>query len=158
MATNFPHGIDSGYTNPTNENHLGDSLVLHSTQHANANDAIYALENKVGIDFSNVNTSLDYILRFLLVTQTQHPNGGYAETSYVNNQFPIISNVIWYTDATKTIKLVELALSYGSIKILPTTETLKLFDGTSLNVVKRTITDTITYNKVFEVSRTRIIS
>lgn len=57
MATNFPTSLDS-LTNPSS----GDSLnsPSHSGQHANANDAIEALQAKVGVNSSAVNTSLDY--------------------------------------------------------------------------------------------------
>lgn len=57
MATNFPTGLDS-LTNPA----AGDTLAnpSHSDQHANANDAIEALEAKVGVNSSAVTTSLDY--------------------------------------------------------------------------------------------------
>lgn len=60
MATNFPTSLDS-LTNPTS----GDSLnsPSHSGQHANANDAIEALQAKVGVDNSAVTTSLDYKVR-----------------------------------------------------------------------------------------------
>lgn len=61
MATNFPSSLDT-LTNPTS----GDSLnsPSHSGQHADANDAIEALQAKVGVDSSAVTTSLDYKLRF----------------------------------------------------------------------------------------------
>jgi hypothetical protein len=57
MTTSFPTGLDA-LTNPT----AGDSLSSpsHSAQHANANDAIEALQAKVGVDGSAVTTSLDY--------------------------------------------------------------------------------------------------
>ena len=57
MATNFPSGLDS-LTNPAS----GDSLASpsHSAQHADANDAIEALQAKVGVNSSAVATSLDY--------------------------------------------------------------------------------------------------
>lgn len=57
MATNFPSSLDS-LTNPQ----AGDTLAnpSHSEQHANANDAIEALEAKVGVNSSAVTTSLDY--------------------------------------------------------------------------------------------------
>jgi hypothetical protein len=57
MATNFPSSLDS-LTNPS----AGDPTTnpSHAAQHANANDAIEALEAKVGIDNSAVTTSLDY--------------------------------------------------------------------------------------------------
>lgn len=57
MATSFPSGLDS-FTNPTAVDTL-DSPP-HDTQHADANDAIEALQAKVGVDSSAVTTSLDY--------------------------------------------------------------------------------------------------
>ena len=57
MATNFPTSLDA-FTNPTAVDTL-DSPP-HDAQHADANDAIEALEAKVGVDGSAVTTSLDY--------------------------------------------------------------------------------------------------
>ena len=59
MATNFPSSLDS-FTNPTAVDTL-DSPP-HDTQHADANDAIEALQAKVGVDGSAVTTSIDYQL------------------------------------------------------------------------------------------------
>jgi hypothetical protein len=61
MATNFPASLDV-LTNPN----PGDALnnPSHSAQHHNSNDAIEALEAKVGVDGSAVTTSIDYKLRF----------------------------------------------------------------------------------------------
>lgn len=57
MATNFPTSLDA-LTNPAS----GDALnnPSHSAQHANANDAIEALQAKVGVDSSAVATSHTY--------------------------------------------------------------------------------------------------
>ena len=57
MATNFPTSLDA-LTNPT----ASDSLTSpsHAGQHADANDAIEALQAKVGVNGSSVATSLDY--------------------------------------------------------------------------------------------------
>lgn len=57
MATNFPTSIDA-LTNPSS----GDTLASpdHASQHANANDAIEALQTKVGVNGSAVTTSLEY--------------------------------------------------------------------------------------------------
>ena len=57
MATNFPASLDS-LTNPTSSDSLNSPS--HSAQHANSNDAIEALQAKVGADSSAVTTSLDY--------------------------------------------------------------------------------------------------
>jgi hypothetical protein len=59
MTTNFPTSLDT-LTNPTSSNKLSDAGVLHTDQHSNANDAIEALQAKVGINGSAVTTSLDY--------------------------------------------------------------------------------------------------
>jgi hypothetical protein len=157
VATSFPTALDS-YINPTGTNHLDDAPVLHSAQHSNINDAVEAIEAKVGIDFSSVTNTLDFITKLLLMTWLQHQDGGYREITYVSGNPPIVSTVIWYTTSAKTIKLVEKIYTYGSIKILPTVVTLKLYDGTIANVLKRTITDTIIYDRVFETSRSRIIT
>ena len=57
MATNFPTSLDS-LTNPTSSDSL--SSPSHSAQHANSNDAIEALQAKVGVDGSADTNSLDF--------------------------------------------------------------------------------------------------
>ena len=57
MATNFPTSLDT-LTNPSATDTL-DSPP-HDEQHADANDAIEALQAKVGVDSSAVATSHDY--------------------------------------------------------------------------------------------------
>ena len=57
MATNFPSSLDS-LTNPTSSDSLASPS--HAAQHANVNDAVEALQAKVGVDSSAVTTSLDY--------------------------------------------------------------------------------------------------
>jgi len=57
MATNFPTSLDS-LSNPNATDKLNNPA--HSTQHASLNDAVEALEAKVGADSSAVVTSLDY--------------------------------------------------------------------------------------------------
>jgi microcystin-dependent protein len=59
MATDFPGSLDS-FTNPTSSDPTNSATVPHAAQHANANDAIEALEAKVGVDSSAVATSHDY--------------------------------------------------------------------------------------------------
>ena len=57
MATNFPTSLDA-LTNPTSASSL--TSPDHAGQHADANDAIEALQAKVGVNSSAVTTSLDY--------------------------------------------------------------------------------------------------
>lgn len=61
MATQFPTALDS-FTNPTETSNMDDAGVLHSDQHANANDAIEALQAKVGITNSTDPASIEYKL------------------------------------------------------------------------------------------------
>lgn len=60
MATSFPSGLDA-LTNPTSADGLNSPD--HAGQHADANDAIEALEAKVGVNSSAVTTSHDYLIK-----------------------------------------------------------------------------------------------
>jgi len=57
LATSFPTGLDA-LTNPTSSDGLNSPD--HAGQHANVNDAVEALEAKVGVNGSAVTSSLDY--------------------------------------------------------------------------------------------------
>lgn len=63
MAINFPTSLDS-LTNPTSTDLMENAVAAldHDVQHSNANDAIEALEAKVGINGSAVTTTHDYKL------------------------------------------------------------------------------------------------
>ena len=60
MATNYPTALDS-LTNPSSSDKLNSPA--HASQHTDENDAIEALQAKVGIDESAVATSQDYKIR-----------------------------------------------------------------------------------------------
>lgn len=62
MATNFPASLDV-LVNPQPNDSVEE--VSHSAQHANANDAIEALESKVGANNSTDPNSLDYKVKTL---------------------------------------------------------------------------------------------
>lgn len=63
LATNFPNSLDT-LANPNSTDSL--SNPSHSQQHINANDAIEALQTKVGIDGSNDTNSIDYKISDIL--------------------------------------------------------------------------------------------
>jgi len=81
MSTNFPVGLDS-LTNPS----AGDPMTnpSHSSQHANANDAIEALEAKVGITSSADTDSLDYKINNIV------------EVMYLHLQ--VLLTTLWYAE------------------------------------------------------------
>ena len=99
MTTNFPTSLDA-LANPTSTDAL--SSPSHSDQHANANDAIEALEAKVGVDGSPVTTSLDY-----LVTQANAiGSSGLASGTY-------------YTTASNTGSTQATVTTTGTVSYLP---------------------------------------
>ena len=57
LATNFPNSLDE-LVNPNSTDSL--SNPSHSQQHINLNDAVEAIQSKVGIDGSEDINSLDY--------------------------------------------------------------------------------------------------
>lgn len=59
MATTFPTTLDN-FTNPSSTDPMNSATVPHATQHANLNDAVEALEAKVGVNGSAVTSSLEY--------------------------------------------------------------------------------------------------
>ncbi len=59
MPTVFPTAIDA-FVNPVANNFLDSLVVPHAAQHSQLNDAVEALEAKVGINGSAVTTSLDF--------------------------------------------------------------------------------------------------
>lgn len=60
MAITYPETLDS-FVNPQSTDSV--AIVSHAKQHSDANDAIEALQSKVGTNNSNVQTSHDYRIR-----------------------------------------------------------------------------------------------
>ena len=69
---------------------------------------------------------------------------------------PFATASIWYTDATKTKKIVEQLVTYNPNRT-PATEQWKAYAVDGVTVLA-TVTDAITYDGVFETSRTRTIA
>lgn len=63
MTISYPTSLDT-FSNPIGTDKVNNAVagLVHSTQHSNANDAIEALEAKVGANSSAVTTSHDYKL------------------------------------------------------------------------------------------------
>ena len=59
MASSFPPSLDA-FTNPSSTDAMDSVSVPHATQHSDLNDAVEALEAKVGADSSAVTSSHDY--------------------------------------------------------------------------------------------------
>lgn len=95
MATNFPTSVDN-FTNPTANDSL--NLPSHSTQHANANDAIEAIETTLfagGINYSGL----------------VHIN----TTSFTTASSVIFNNVFSSSYENYVIKVVHTSTNQGSV-------------------------------------------
>lgn len=92
MAINFPSSLDT-LTNPTSTDLMENATLAldHDQQHSNANDAIEALEAKVGANSSAVTTSHDYKLGE--VTSTDKAVGKTATQTLTNKTLttPVIN-------------------------------------------------------------------
>ena len=104
MATTFPTTLDI-LTNPGS----GDTLNApsHSTQHANSNDAIEALQAKVGVNSSAITTSLDYVVRNL-------PAANITSGTLPSARLAGITSLSLSTGAGAIIKSTEQRLVSGS--------------------------------------------
>jgi hypothetical protein len=117
MATNFPNSLDN-LTNPASTDPT--NAPSHSQQHTNANDAIEALEAKVGINSSANTSSLDYRVRQLEVnpTYTNEMAQDAVATAFaagdqssvtvnyddVNNAFSLVVNQVEAAAYTQVVK------------------------------------------------------
>lgn len=79
-------------------------------------------------------------------------SGAFRET--VGGTFP--TSEIWYEDNTKAEKIVELTITRNGNQT-PATEVWEMYD-TDGSTVLVTVTDTITYSGINEISRTRTIA
>ena len=71
MATNFPNSLDT-LTNPNSTDSL--SNPSHSEQHINLNDAVEAIETKIGANGSNDSSSIQYKISAIQTTLTDIEN------------------------------------------------------------------------------------
>ena len=71
MATNFPNSLDT-LTNPNSTDSL--SNPSHSEQHINLNDAVEAIEAKIGANGSNDSNSIQYKVAAIQTTLTNIEN------------------------------------------------------------------------------------
>jgi hypothetical protein len=91
MTVDYPDSLDS-FSNPTGSNFLDDGGVTHTDQHTNANDAIEALEAKLG-------TGAD------VAADEQYLMGSGAGES------------VWATAAAALIPMMKLVYPVGAIYI-----------------------------------------
>lgn len=134
MSINFPTSLDA-LTNPAPTDDT--LLVSHSAQHSNVNDAIEALEAKVGVDSSAVTSSLDYKLKNVASSNPGHKhtlaNGATDVTATVTE----VNYLVGVTSAIQT-QLAALVTSIAT-KLLRGILTTKgdIYVATANDVVVR---------------------
>jgi hypothetical protein len=155
MATGFPASKDN-LSNPQ----ATDVLVGHAEQHSNANDAIEALQTKVGIDNSSDPNSIDYKISELETLVASVGNSSDAITELLgldgNNDLTIegIENKTTIDSFSKTafttvkydVQVSKDADHYSSSYVV-------LNDGTNINVSESNIisnTNVNLFNVTFE--------
>jgi hypothetical protein len=111
MAIDFPTDLDD-FTSPADTDDLDTSGVFHDFQHADANDAIEAVEAKVGVDGSAVTTSLDYRIATLEAAGPWAQVVNEVGTSFTN--FTAASGT-WSSDGT-VIKQTDTAAAFRRAK------------------------------------------
>lgn len=171
MSSTFPLTIDS-FFNPTSGTLLNATVPLkHSTQHTNINDAVFAVQTRIGVTSSSVPTTIDFELHdvssghnhdgvnsrnianlpFAAILAdcwgpfegyaTGSLTGSYEEMVYTNKIF--LASKTWYTDQSKSKKIIEKLVTRNSNKM-----TNKIIwnvfekDGFSIRTV---VTDTLSY-------------
>lgn len=157
MATSYPNNIDE-FINPNGSDQL--SAPSHSEQHSNANDAIEALQVKVGVDGSQDANSLTYKISEIETLLNDVNNSSDATTELLglegNNDLTVYgienpTNVDSFAKATWRTVRYNLQVTKGSQ--VYTSEILATHDGTDIMVSETNIisnTNTSLFNYTFE--------
>jgi len=116
MASTYPTTIDN-FTNPTTTDKV--AVISHALQHSNANDAIEALEAKVGANSSAVTTSHDYKLGEVVSTDKAV---GKSATQTLSNKTLTTPKIVTGGSITdengnKQIEFVTTASAVNDVKI-----------------------------------------
>lgn len=120
MAILFPTSIDS-LSNPVGSDQVANAnpLLVHSTQHSNANDAIEALESKVGITNSLVTITHDYKLQGVSGSDKASSITGTETLTNKTLTAPKIVNNGFIADANgnEQIEMVTTASAVNNVRV-----------------------------------------
>ena len=129
-----------------------DPTGLSITTSKNVQDALKDVANNALT--ANSHKSLRQLIHFIDDGPAEgFATGAYRETLPSNNPFP--TSFIWWESAAKIKKILEKTYTYNANKTVNQID-WKMYDTDGTTVLV-TVTDTITYLGIFEVSRTRSI-
>ena len=129
MATNFPTSLDA-LTNPSGTDSM--SSPSHAGQHTDANDAIEALQAKVGVDGSAVTSSLDFRTD-ALETATTDLQTDVTDINELQLNTPTASSTLVVGAAGK---LVHIYVGSANTWTVPPTSSVAFPVGTQILVVQ----------------------
>lgn len=132
-----------------------DPTGLSTTTSKNLQDAVKDIAN----NSSGISASSHKILRQLIHFIDDGPADGFISGSFkeiIPSSNPFPTSIIWWESSLKIKKILEKYYTYNSNKTINQVQ-WKMYDIDGITIIS-TITDTITYNGVFEINRTRIIS
>jgi len=114
MATNFPGSLDS-FTNPTSADTLDNPP--HDQQHADVNDAVEALQAKVGVDGSAVTSSLDYKVanQGLVLVKSQTIGSGVSSVTVTDAFSSTFDNYRIMVNGTLGSVSLSLGIRFGAV-------------------------------------------
>lgn len=130
-----------------------DPTGLSNVTSHNVQEAI----RELSLNASGMSENQHAVLRQLIHFINEGPASGFASGAYkeiLPAAVPFPTSIIWYTNGSKTNKIVEKLIVYNLNKT-PYTITWKMYD--LFNVLLATVVDTIAYNGIFETSRVRTI-
>jgi hypothetical protein len=155
LPSNYPDSLDN-LTNPESNS----SLEGHAALHATVNDAIEAIELKLGVDGSQDVNSIDYKLAELETSLNSLDAENAAEILGLDGNNDVSETVCDIENATTLDSFAETAFSTVKYTIQITrgsemyaSDVLVLNDGTNINVSESNIitnTDNSLFNYTFE--------
>lgn len=114
MSINFPTSLDA-LTNPTASDNT--VTISHAGQHSNANDAIEAIETKLGIDSSTNTSSIDYKLKNSASINPGHKHSLLAGISDVAITSPATGNGLFYNSTSGKWENADTSVADASTSV-----------------------------------------
>lgn len=141
---------------PPGSLHVGiNTSGFYGSTKTNVQDVLKEVDAKSEDNITVRHKALRHLIHFI----DSGPCDGFASGAYLEqlppaSVFPTSS--VWWESSAKLKKIVEFSVTYNANKT-PNVEVWKVYasDGST---VLATVTDTMSYSAIFELSRTRVIS
>ena len=143
MATNYPGALDS-FTNPTSTDTLNSATVPHADQHANANDAIEAIQATLGINpqggsatvvarLNSIGASQGTGFNYLFSSSTSMTDPGAGKFALNNSNLTLATQIAISTTNNASV-VVSGWLDKWTVSSNPTKSVITISSKTDANV------------------------